>query len=182
MTLPLPSGSWTVDPVHSAITFKVRHLGLTNVRGRFNTFTSTLDVGESLDDTKFTAAIDVASIDTNQADRDAHLRSTDFFSADERPELTFASTAIRAKDDGEYEADGILTMNGVSKPITLDVEFTGAAANPASGNQHAGFVATTTVAREDFGIDFNMPLGMDKVALGKKIAVELDIEFVAPQP
>lgn len=72
-------------------------------------------------------------------------------------------------------------MNGISKPITVDVEFTGTAPNPASGQQHAGFVATTTVECETFGIDFNMPLGMDKVALGKKIAVELDIEFVAPQ-
>jgi polyisoprenoid-binding protein YceI len=177
--LPLTAGTWAFDPNHSAVTFKVRHLGLTNVRGRFNSFTAGLDVGESLADTKFGASIDITSIDTNQSDRDSHLLSTDFFSAEQNPTITFTSTSISG-EEGEYTADGELTINGVTKPVTLDVEFTGTETFIADGKQHAGFTATTVVQRDDFGIDFNMPMGVDKVALGKKISVEIDAQFVAP--
>lgn len=177
--LPLAAGTWAFDPNHSAVTFKVRHLGLTNVRGRFNSFDAGLTVGESLADTSFGATIDITSIDTNQADRDAHLLGTDFFSADKNPTITFTSTSISG-DDGEYTADGELTINGITKPITLDVEFTGTEVFPGDGKAHAGFTATAVVPRDDFGIDFNMPLGADKLALGKKISVEIDAQFVAP--
>jgi len=177
--LPLASGTWAFDPNHSAVTFKVRHLGLTNVRGRFNSFTAGLNVGESLADTSFDASIDITSIDTNQADRDAHLLGSDFFTAEENPTITFASSSIKG-EEGDYTADGELTINGVTKPITLDIEFTGTEVFPADGKQHAGFTASAVVQRDDFGIDFNMPLGVDKVALGKKIAVEIDVQFVAP--
>jgi polyisoprenoid-binding protein YceI len=178
--LPLVAGTWTLDPYHSGVNFKVRHLGLSNVRGRFNDFTSTLDVGSDLVSTSFAATIKVASIDTNNADRDGHLLSTDFFSAENNPEIHFASTAIRDLDEGEYEADGQLTINGVTKPVTLKVEHTGVEVFPADGKQHAGFIATTQILRDDFGIDFNMPLGVDKFALGKKIDIELDIQYVEP--
>ena len=94
-TLPLATGTWTFDPTHSGVHFKVRHLGLTNVRGRFNTVDAWLEVGDDLADTRFGATIDIASVDTNQPDRDAHLRGTDFFSADSHPTMTFTSSAIR---------------------------------------------------------------------------------------
>lgn len=178
--LPLAAGTWTFDPNHSAVTFKVRHLGLTNVRGRFNSFTAGLDVGESLADTRFDASIDITSIDTNQADRDAHLLGSDFFTAEANPTITFASKSISG-EEGDYTADGELTINGITKPISLDVEFTGTEVFVGDGKQHAGFTATAVVPRDDFGIDFNMPLGVDKVALGKKIAVEIDVQFVAPE-
>jgi len=180
-TLPLTAGAWTFDPNHSGVTFKVRHLGLTNVRGRFNGVEAWLEVGDDLATTSFGATIDINSIDTNQADRDAHLRSTDFFSADSHPTMTFTSTGIRQVGDDEYEADGDLTINGVTKSVTLDVEFTGAVVHPGDGKLHSGFTATGQIVRDDFGIDFNMPLGVDKFALGKKIDIDIDAQFVVPQ-
>ena len=176
-TLPLTTGTWAIDPAHSGVHFKVRHLGLTNVRGRFNGIDAWLEVGADLSSTQFGAQIDIASVDTANADRDAHLRSTDFFNADANPELTFRSATIREVGEGEYEADGELTINGVTKPITLSVEHTGTQIHPADGKERAGFVATAQVLRDDYGIDFNMPLGLDKFALGKKIDVEIDIQF-----
>jgi len=180
-TLPLVAGEWTFDAAHSSVNFKVRHLGLTNVRGRFNDVDASLVVGHDLADTRIGATVQMASVDTNQPDRDAHLRSTDFFGTDEQPTLTFASTAIRDLGDGEYEADGDLTINGKTNPVTLSVEFTGSAVHPGDGKEHAGFIATGQVLRDDYGIDFNMPLGVGKVALGKKIDVEIDVQFIAPQ-
>ena len=176
---PLPAGTWTYDPAHSSVLFKIRHLGLTNVRGRFNGVEATLKTADTVEATEFGATIDISTIDTNQSDRDAHLRSTDFFSADAHPNMTFASTAVRAAGDG-YEADGNLTINGITKPITLEVEFNGTAANPADGRERAGFVATTRIQRSDYGIDFNMPLGADKLALGKHVDIEIDVQFIAP--
>lgn len=179
-SMPLAAGTWGFDPAHSSVTFKVRHLGLTNVRGRFNGVTAWLAVGGDLADTQFGATIEVATIDTNQADRDAHLRSTDFFSADAHPTMTFQSTAIRSLASEDYEADGELTINGITKPVTLAVEFTGTMVHPGDGKEHAGFIATAQILRDEFGIDFNMPLGIDKFALGKKIDIEIDVQFTAP--
>ena len=180
-TLPLATGTWAFDASHSGVHFKVRHLGLNNVHGRFNGVDAWLVVGDDLAATSFGATIDIATIDTNNADRDAHLRSTDFFSADAHPTMNFVSTAIRETGADEYEADGELTINGVTKPVTLAVEFTGAVDHPGDGKLHSGFIATTKILRDDFGIDFNMPLGIDKFALGKKIDVEIDVQFTAPE-
>ncbi len=179
--LPLAAGTWAVDPNHSGVHFKVRHIGLSNVRGRYHREDATLSVGETQADTRVEATIDMSSVDTNQPDRDAHLLGTDFFAAEQNPAMTFRSTGVRAAGDGEYALDGELTLNGVTRPVTLDVEFHGVETFPVDGSTHAGFSATTTVNRDDFGVDFNAPLGMDKFALGKKIAVELDLQFVAPE-
>jgi polyisoprenoid-binding protein YceI len=179
-TLPLAKGVWNVDNNHSGVHFKVRHIGLSNVRGRFNRYESALTVGDTLADTKVEATIELASVDTNQPDRDAHLLSTDFFSADQHPNMTFRSTAVREQGDGEFELEGDLTLNGVTKPVTLEVEFHGTQVFPGDGKTHAGFSATTVIPRDDFGIDFNMPLGLDTFALGKKISIELDLQFVEP--
>jgi polyisoprenoid-binding protein YceI len=180
-TLPLAAGTWTYDPNHSGVHFKVRHLGLTNVRGRFNGVDAWLEVGNDLESTRFGATIAIDTIDTNQSDRDAHLRSTDFFSAEAHPTMTFASTAIRNRGGDEYEAVGDLTINGITKPVTLDVEFTGAVVHPGDGKQHSGFIVSAQIVRDDFGIDFNMPLGVDKFALGKKIDIDIDAQFTAPK-
>jgi polyisoprenoid-binding protein YceI len=178
--LALAAGTWAVDPNHSGVHFKVRHIGLSNVRGRFNRYDATLTVGETLADTRVEATIEMSSVDTNQPDRDAHLLGTDFFSAEQHPAMTFRSTGVRAVGEGEYQLDGELTLNGITRPVTLDVEFHGVETYPLDGSTHAGFSATTTVNRDDFGVDFNTPLGMDKFALGKKIAVEFELQFVAP--
>jgi polyisoprenoid-binding protein YceI len=179
--LPLAAGAWPLDTMHSGVHFKVRHIGLSTVHGRFNRFDATLTVGETLADTRVEATVEMSSVDTNQPDRDAHLRSTDWFAADRHPQMTFRSTGIRVVGEDEYALDGDLTINGVTRPVTLDTAFNGVETLPADGTTHAGFSAATTVNRDDFGIDFNIPLGAGTFALGKKITVELELQFVAPE-
>ncbi|HZA79011.1 MAG TPA: YceI family protein [Acidimicrobiales bacterium] len=179
--LPLAAGEWKVDPAHSGIYFKIRHLGLTNVRGMFKSFDATLNVGDTLDSVAVTATIDLASVDTNQPDRDAHLLSTDFFAADKNPQITFTSTGVSGAD-GEYELAGDLTINGITKAVSFPVEFNGIEVHPGDGKPHAGCTATAVVNRNDFGVDFNMPIGIDKLAMGEKVTVELDLQFVPADP
>jgi polyisoprenoid-binding protein YceI len=178
-TLPIPTGTWTVDKNHSAISFAIRHLGLTNVRGRFDRFDATLVVGETTNDVKVTATVDLSSVDTNQPDRDAHLLGTDFFHAEAHPTMTFVSTGIVGNGD-TYVLTGELVINGVTRLVSFDVEFNGSEIFPGDQKLHSGFTATGEIRRGDFDIDFNMPLGMGKLALGEKVKVELDMQFVAP--
>ena len=179
-TLPLVAGNWTCDTAHSGIHFKVRHLGLTNVRGRFDDFDATLTVGDTLEDVAVSATAALSSVDTNQPDRDNHLRSTDFFGVEGNPTLEFRSTRITGGGD-EYQLEGELTINGITRPVSFPVEFNGVDTYPMDGSQHAGFSAETTINRSDYGIDFNMPIGVDKLALGEKVKVELELQFVAPK-
>lgn len=179
-TLPIAAGAYTLDANHSGIHFQIRHLGLSNVRGTFKSFDASLVVGGSLDSVEVTATIDLSSVDTSQPDRDAHLLGTDFFSAEAHPQMTFVSRAVRAVDAEDYELDGILTINGIAKPVTLEVEFNGSEIFPGDGTRHVGFAATAEIKRSDYGIDFNMPLGTGKLALGEKVKVELDLQFIAP--
>jgi polyisoprenoid-binding protein YceI len=177
--LLLPSGRWTLDKNHSGVFFVVRHLGLSNVRGRFDAFEATLDVGSNLDEVVVTADVDLSSVDTNNADRDAHLRGTDFFGTDEHPRMTFRSTTVRGAGDN-YELAGDLTIAGVTKPVEFDVEFNGTEIFPGDQTTHAGFTATGQIRRSDFGIDFGIIPGAEKLMLGDKIKVDLDLQFVAP--
>lgn len=174
----LAARQWTLDPAHSGIHFKVRHLGLTNVRGTFKTFDATLDVGDTLDSVAVAAIIELASVDTNNPDRDAHLLSTDFFAAERNPQIRFTSTGVSGSED-DLELTGELTINGITRTVSFPVEFNGIEVHPGDGKDHAGFSASTVVNRNDFGVDFNMPLGMDKLALGEKVNVELELQFVA---
>jgi polyisoprenoid-binding protein YceI len=178
-TLPLASGRWTLDKNHSGVFFVVRHLGLSNVRGRFDGFDATLDIGSSLDDVTVTADVELSSVDTNNADRDAHLRSTDFFDTDKNPVMTFRSTSITG-EGADYELAGDLTIAGITKPVTFDVEFNGDEVFPGDQSTHAGFSATGQIRRSDFGIDFGIIPGAEKLMLGDKVKVELDLQFVAP--
>jgi polyisoprenoid-binding protein YceI len=178
-TLPLDAGGWHVDTAHSGVEFTIRHLGLSKVRGRFTDFTATLHVGDSLPTTSLEATIELASVDTSNADRDAHLRSTDFFGVETNPQMVFRSTSIIEGSDG-YVLAGELTLNGISNPVTLDVEFNGVEVYPMDQKRHAGFSATGTISRREYGIDFEVPLGVDKVALGDKVKVELEIQVVEP--
>lgn len=178
-TIPLATGTWTIDPVHSAVTFSVRHLGLAKVRGRFNEFSGSVTVGETVADTVVAAEIDLSSVDTNNADRDAHLLGSDFFDAATHPKMSFTSTGV-AGAAGEYSLDGHLTINGVTKPVSLDVEFFGAETFPLDGSLRAGFAASGSISRSEFGVSFEIPMGADKVAIGDKVSIELDIQLVAP--
>ena len=177
--LPLAAGVWPVDAVHSTVEFTVRHLGISKVRGRFNQFDASLTVGDGLEAVQLEATVDLASVDTNNADRDAHLRSTDFFDTETHPTMTFASTGVSGSD-GEYQLVGDLTINGVTAPITFDVEFNGAEVYPMDQALHAGFSARGTLSRKIFGIEFDVPLGADKMAIGDKVTIELEAQFVQP--
>jgi polyisoprenoid-binding protein YceI len=179
--LPLAAGTWSLDARHSSVMFKVRHLGLANVRGRFNRFDAALRVGDSLAETEVEGIVELSSVDTNEPARDGHLLGTDFFAAERNPRMTFRSTGIRDAGAGGYVLDGELTLNGVTRPLNLAVEFYGVETLPADGSTRAGFSATTTVDRDEFGVDFNVPLGIDRFAIGKKVAVELELQFVAPE-
>lgn len=177
-TLPIAPGTWTADVAHSGILFQVRHLGLTNVRGRFNDFTATLTVGETLADVQVTADVALTSVDTSNADRDAHLRSTDFFGVENNPRMTFTSTGIEGSGS-DYELTGDLTINGVTKSVTFEVEFHGTEVFPGDQKAHVGFDASTTIKRSDFGVSFGIVAG-EKLMLADKVKVELEVQFVEP--
>lgn len=177
--LGLKAGTWVVDSVHSSITFQIRHLGLAKVRGRFDTFAASIVIDES-GAASVTAEIDLASIDTNNKDRDAHLRSTDFFNTDQHPAMTFESTGVSGSGD-EFTIDGNVTLNGITKPLSLKVEYSGTEFFSPTNRTHSGFSATGTIKRSDFGVDFGaLPIGVDKLALGDDVKFELDLEFVEP--
>ncbi len=177
--LGIKSGVWAVDPLHSGITFQIRHLGLAKVRGRFDSFNASLIVDDS-GGASVTAEIDLASIDTNNKDRDAHLRSTDFFNTDQHPTMTFESTGVSGSGD-EFTVNGNVTLNGVTRPLALKVEFNGTELFTPTGRIHSGFTATGTIKRSEFGIDFGaLPIGVDKLALGDDVKFELDLEFTEP--
>ena len=179
--LPLRTGRWQIDHPHSAILFSIRHLGLAKVRGRFDRFEATLDVGPTLAETRVEATIDLDSIDTNNDDRDAHLRSTDFFSTEIHPTMRFVSTGLTGAV-GDWQLSGQLTLNGVTRPIILDVEFNGVQEFPGRDVRHVGFSATGSLRRSEFGIEFGMlPLNAETLALGDEVKIELDLEFVEPR-
>lgn len=171
-TARLTAGIWAIEPDHSEVGFTVRHLGMSKVRGRFNRFSGTADIGADLASPSIQATIDLSSVDTNNHDRDGHLTSGDFFDAETHPQMTFVSTAATADS-----LIGDLTINGVTKSVELEVEFHGVAVD-GHGTTRAGFSANGTIKRSDFGIDFNAPLGMDGVLISDKVAIELEIQLV----
>ncbi len=173
--LPLVAGRWPLDAAHSRIGFAIRHLGVAKVRGLFRDFEATLDVGESFDDTSIRASVDLASIDTANADRDTHVRSNDMVDVERRPTMTFVSSAITGTGS-DWTLDGDLTIGDVTRPIRFGVEF-GGIADFVDGTRHAGFEATGELRRKDFGLDFG-PLG---AFLGEVVKIDLDFEFVEPQ-
>ncbi|MEV0116191.1 YceI family protein [Streptomyces sp. NPDC050844] len=172
-TLPLPAGSWEIDPFHSAVNFTIRHLGISKVRGRFSEVTAGLVVGESLETSSVTATIALASIDTGNADRDAHVRAPDLLDVERRPTMTFRSTRVAGKED-DWTLEGELTIGDVTRPITLAVEFGGLQAFPGDERRHAGFEATGEIRRGDYGLDFGAGL------LGDVVKIQLDMQFLEP--
>lgn len=172
-TTELSAGTWAIDPVHSSISFSVRHLVVSKVRGHFSTFSGAVVIGE--DGTpSVTAEIDVDSVDTRNEQRDAHLKGADFFDVEQYPTATFVSTAVRRNGES-YLLDGDLTLKGTTKPVTLDLEFNGV--NPGMGHgEVAGFTASVVLNRKDFGIDIDMPLETGGAVVGDKVAVTLEIE------
>ena len=172
-----PVGTWNIDPSHSNVNFNVKHLGIATVRGTFNEFEGTLELGEDLSDSRAYGTVKVASVDTNENARDEHLRSADFFDAERHPEIGFESTEIRHVDDDELEITGDLTIRGVTNPITLKAELTGTEEDPW-GNQRVGLEVEGKLDRSDYGMTFNQALGSGNVLVGDKVKLSLDISAV----
>lgn len=172
-TTTLTPGTWTIDAVHSTLGFAVRHLMVSKVRGRFTDFSGKLVIGED-GTASAEAEIRVDSVTTDNPQRDAHLRTADFFNAENFPLATFKSTGFRVNGE-DFEVDGEFTVAGVSKPVTLEVEFLGV--NPGMGQGPvAGFEAKTVINRRDFGITIDMPLADGGAVIGDKITLTLGIE------
>ncbi|MBF6326922.1 YceI family protein [Nocardia transvalensis] len=171
----LKAGSWPLDPAHSSVTFAVRHLGISKIRGRFNRF----ETGFVVDETgaaRISATIYLDSFDTGNADRDGHVRSADLLDVENRPTLTFTATEpVRIAED--FQVTGEVSVGGKTNPVTLDVEWGGIQVFPPTGDRHIGFTATGTLQRSDFGIGTAIPSAM----LSDKIAIELDIQLIEPK-
>ena len=175
-TTALPTGTWNVDSTHSRVGFRVKHLGISTVRGHFDDYEGQLVIDH---DGNVTAggSVKVASVDTADSDRDNHLKGADFFDAESLPEITFQSTSITAKDEDTYEITGDLTMHGVTKAITLTAEVGGSELDPF-GNTRVGLEATGELSRSDYGMKFNMALGSGNLAVSDKVKLDLDISAV----
>jgi len=169
---------WQIDSSHSGIQFTVRHLVIAKVRGQFSRWTGALEVPEAdFARASVDITIDASSIDTGVADRDAHLRSADFFDVERHPEITFRSAGVTTADADRLRVAGALTIKGVTRDVALDVELLGHAKDPW-GNERAAFSATTSIDRREFGLSWNQVLETGGVMVGDRIDITIDIEAV----
>lgn len=174
----IAAGTYAIDPAHSRIGFVARHAMVAKVRGSFNDFegSGTFDPADPTQST-IQLTIQVASIDTRNDDRDNHLRTGDFFDAEQFPEISFVSTAVRQTGDDEFEVTGDLTMRGITLPVTIDFDFEGAATD-AFGNQRIGLDGEATINRKDWGLTWNAPLEAGGVMLGEKVKLEFEVSAI----
>ena len=177
MTLQNLNGTYTIDPSHTRVGFSTRHAMVTKVRGAFNDVSGTATTGENLEDAKIELTINAASVDTRSADRDAHLKSADFFDVETFPNLTFVSTEVKAVDADTLRVTGDLTIKDVTKPVTIDFEYAGAAQDPF-GNTRVGFEGSTVVNRKDFGLTWNAALETGGVLVSEKATLEFEVSAI----
>lgn len=170
------AGTWTLDPTHSEISFSVKHLKISKVRGSFKKFEATIVTAENPTDSTLEASVDVASVDTNQKDRDAHLRTSDFFLAEQFPTMTFTSTSIETSGD-DFSITGDLTLRGVTKTEVLKGEF-GGIVTDGYGQTKAGATASTVINRHDYGVSWNAALEAGGLTLGDDVSINLEVQFV----
>jgi polyisoprenoid-binding protein YceI len=170
------AGTWNSDQTHSEVSFVVRHMMVSKVRGKFTDFTATIVTGEDASQSSVTAEIVLNSIDTGNEQRDGHLRSADFFEVDAHEKMTYRSTAVTADGD-DWRVEGELSLHGVTRPVPLKLEVNGFTGDPYGGTR-AGFTATGEISRSDFGIEFNMPMDGGGVVVGDKIQIQIEIEAV----
>ncbi|MEX2551070.1 MAG: YceI family protein [Nitriliruptoraceae bacterium] len=176
-TITLPqTGTWTIDPSHSSVEFIAKHLVVSKVRGRFGSFSGTIEVADPIEGSKVDVSLDAASIDTGDTDRDGHLQSGDFLDVERFPQLTFRSTGAHRRDDRTWSIPGELTIRGATKPVTLDVEYLGVFVDPW-GNEKAAFTASTELDREEFGLTWNQALEAGGVLVGNKVKIEIDVQL-----
>lgn len=173
------AGTWSIDTTHSDVSFSVRHMMVSKVKGRFGAFSGTITTAENPLESSVTAEIDLASIDTNNAQRDEHIRSADFFEVEKFPTMTYRSTSLEADGD-DFVVQGELTLKGVTKNVPLKLELNGFTADPFGG-QRAGFSATAEISRSAFGVDIQMPMDGGGVVVGDKIQIHLEVEAVLNQ-
>jgi polyisoprenoid-binding protein YceI len=171
----LTAGTWNIDVPHSEVTFVVRHL-MTKVRGTFTDFSGSLEIADDLAASRVEVEIEMASVDTRHADRDAHVRSAEILDIASHPKMIFRSTGVRAEGD-DYYLDGELTIRGVTRPVSLEVEFNGVGQDPW-GATRAGFSARTTINRKDWGVVFNVPLQGEAVLLSDKVDIQLEVQAI----
>lgn len=171
------TNKWIVDGAHTSVAFTVKHMMFSKVKGSFSDVEGTLTGSpEHLPEANIAFSIDVASINTNNEDRDNHLRSDDFFSVDEFPKMTFTSTSITQKDDDEYEITGDMTIKGVTKPATFKAEYEGTGKNPW-GVDVIAYEVQGKIKREDFGLTWNQVLEAGGVLVGSDINISLDVQL-----
>lgn len=168
----LKPGTWNVDPAHSEVGFMARHLMVTKVRGQFKDFSGVVTVAEAFEDSTVEAAVQLASVDTNNADRDGHLKSPEFFDVENNPTMTFTSTRV-----SNSSLEGDLTIKGITKSVSFDLEFGGVKTDPY-GSTRAGFEATAEINRKDFDLTWNVALEGGGVLVGEKAKVTLDVELI----
>lgn len=167
---------WVLDPTHSEITFKVKHLMISNVKGEFKNFNVTVE-GEDLELSKIKASIETGSVFTNNTDRDNHLKSADFFDVENHNAMTFESTSFKKVDDDEYKLTGLLTIKGVSKEVSLDVEFGGMNKDPW-GNEKAGFSIEGKINRKEWGLNWNAALESGGVLVSEEVKLQAEVQIV----
>lgn len=170
----IPTGTWTVDPAHSKVGFAVKHMGIATVRGEFKDFSGTLEIADDLSSARAYGTVRAASVDTSEPQRDAHLRSPEFFGADTYPEITFESTNIEAVDEDTFRITGKLTLHGVTNEIVLNAEVHGTDIDPY-GNEKVGLEVTGQISRGEFGMAFNQALGSGNMLVADKVKLALDI-------
>ncbi len=167
---------WVLDPTHSELTFKVKHMMIANVKGEFKNFSVDVE-GDDIFHSPLTVVIDTSSINTNNEQRDGHLKSADFFDVENHKEITFKSTSFKQKDDDEYELKGLLTIKGISKEVILEVEFGGINKDPW-GNEKAGFSVEGKINRKDWGLNWNAALETGGVLVSEEVKIAGEIQFV----
>ena len=172
------AGEYQIDTAHSTVEFVAKHLMVTKVRGRFAGFSGTVTIAEAPEESHVEVTIDAASVSTGNPDRDAHLRSGDFFDVEQFPTLAFRSTSVEHAGGDAWKVAGDLTLHGVTKPVVLDVEFSGASPTPW-GTRAIGFAASTEVDREEWGLTWNAALETGGVVVSKKVRLELEVEASA---
>jgi polyisoprenoid-binding protein YceI len=170
------AGTWTIDPVHSEVGFSVRHMMVSKVRGKFTKFSGELVTADDVLGSSVTADIDLASIETGAEQRDAHLRSPDFFDTENHPLMSYRSTGIR-QDGQDFIVDGELTLKGVTRSVPLKLELNGFGPD-AYGGTRAGFSATAEINRQDFNVNWNAAMETGGVVVSDKVAIHLEIEAV----
>jgi polyisoprenoid-binding protein YceI len=176
---PAAVTTWNVDPVHSTAEFRVKHMMIANVRGRFTGVTGTLTFNSAdVTQSRVEASVDIATIDTRDPQRDTHLKSPDFLDAEKFPTMTFRSSRVVRKSNGAIAVVGPLTIHGITKEVEFDVEGPTPPVKDPWGNTRIGVAATTKIDRREFGLTFNAPLETGGVLVGEEVHITLELEFV----